>query len=83
MGPEDEGVGKARIFMVPLGPDGEPDLSAMTEARGSTFSWGEGSGFEDSSRDDNGWGDMIVGQNRTSWSMDLKKSRILESSSLC
>lgn len=73
-----EGKGVGKVWLVPLGPDGEPELSAMTEARGSTFSWGEGpeedSGFEDSSRDDNqnGWGDMIVGQNRTSWSMDLK-----------
>ena len=61
-----------KIWFVPLGPDGEPDLSAMTEARGSTFSWGEGSGFEDSSRDDdwNDWAGIVGGD--INWSMELQ-----------
>ena len=56
MGPEDEGVGKARIFMVPLGPDGEPmmehgvELGAKTE--GFTFSPGEDWGSEDDRTED-------------------------------
>ena len=71
-----EGKGVGKVWLVPLGPDGEPELSAMTEARGSTFSWGEGpeedSGFGDSSKDDsdNRWDDMIAGS--TNWSMELK-----------